>query len=45
MNQHLCSAISRCPQKAAVVLDNVHVLEGEDIRLLDTMLSLLDGAK
>ncbi|CAM9824097.1 unnamed protein product, partial [Pylaiella littoralis] len=45
LNRHLCDAISRCPQKAAVVLDNLHVLQGEDIRLLDTMLSLLDGSK
>lgn len=45
LNAHLCDAIMRCPGRAAVVLDNVHLLQGEDIRVLDTMLSLLDGAK
>lgn len=45
LKEHLCKAIERCPRKAVVVLDNVHVLKGEDIGLLDTMLSLLDGAK
>ena len=44
-NEHLCRAIERCPRKAVVVLDNVHVLEGEEIRLLDKMLSLTDGEK
>eukprot|EP00752_Nemacystus_decipiens_P002276 g2157.t1 len=44
-NEHLCKAIDRCPRKAVVVLDNVHVLKGEGIRLLDKMLSLTDGEK
>lgn len=44
-NEHLCKAIERCPRKAVVVLDNVHLLEGEEIWLLDKMLSLTDGEK
>ncbi|CAM9241159.1 unnamed protein product [Ectocarpus fasciculatus] len=45
LNRGLCVAIKRCVGKAVVVLDNVHLLKGEDLRVLDTMLSLTDGRK
>ncbi|CAN0108438.1 unnamed protein product [Ectocarpus sp. 6 AP-2014] len=45
LNRQLCVAIERCVGRAVVVLDNVHLLQGEDLRVLDTMLSLIDGRK
>ncbi|CAM9979506.1 unnamed protein product [Ectocarpus sp. 12 AP-2014] len=45
LNRQLCVAIERCVGRAVVVLDNVHLLQGEDLRVLDTMLSLTDGRK
>ncbi|CAN0501840.1 unnamed protein product [Ectocarpus sp. 12 AP-2014] len=45
LNRQLCVAIERCVGTAVVVLDNVHLLQGEDLRVLDTMLSLTDGRK
>ena len=43
LKENVVKAIERCPQKAAVVLDNVHLLTGRDVLLLDPLLLLLDS--
>lgn len=41
----VAAAIRRCPGTAAVVFDNAHVLEGDDVLLLDPLLLLFDDSR
>lgn len=45
LKEKVASAIHRCPGKAAVVFDNVHVLKGEDVLLLDPLLLLFEDGR
>lgn len=38
----VASVIRQCPGKAAVVFDKAHVIEGDDLLLLDPLLLLFD---
>lgn len=40
----VAAAIERCPRKALVLFDNVHLLNGEDLLLLDPLLLLFDDS-
>lgn len=42
LKRKIVPAIQRCPGRAAIVLDNAHILRKEDVLLLDPLLLLFD---